>query len=68
MAQAFDADRRRLNGAALPLGVQAGVDPPWARGMFSVSDSGREFVSPRGDNAITVDMARPQRPRRRNVK
>ena len=41
MAQAFDADTRRVNGAALPLGVQAGVDPPWARGMFSVSDSGR---------------------------
>jgi eukaryotic-like serine/threonine-protein kinase len=41
MAQPFDADTLRLTGDPVPLGALAAVDPPWQRGMFSVSATGR---------------------------
>ena len=37
MAQAFDAETRQLTGDQLLLDAQVGIDPPWQRGMFSVS-------------------------------
>ena len=48
MAQRFDATARATRGDPLYLGVQAGVDPPWQRGMFSVSGTGRFAYSPTG--------------------
>ena len=41
VAQPFDADARQPKGAPVPLGVQTAIDPPWQRGMFSVSATGR---------------------------
>ncbi len=46
MAQPFDADARRPTADPLYLGAQAGVDPPWQRGMFSVSRTGRLVYRP----------------------
>ena len=41
MAQPFDANSRQTKGDPLALAAQTGVDSPWQRGMFSVSDTGR---------------------------
>ena len=41
VAQPFDADARRPNGAPLRLAAQTAVDRPFQRGMFSVSETGR---------------------------
>jgi Tol biopolymer transport system component len=46
MAQPFDAASLQTTGDPLPLGAQAGIDPPWQRGMFSVSSTGRLVYRP----------------------
>jgi serine/threonine protein kinase len=46
MAQLFDADARQLNGAPKQLSAQAGIDPPYQLGMFSVSTTGRLVYRP----------------------
>jgi eukaryotic-like serine/threonine-protein kinase len=42
--QAFDADRRRLIGPPVALGLSAAVSPPWQYGAFSVSAEGDRLV------------------------
>jgi Tol biopolymer transport system component len=46
MAQPFDVRTRRLTGEPLHLGIQAGVNPAWDRGTFSVSSTGRVVYRP----------------------
>jgi eukaryotic-like serine/threonine-protein kinase len=43
MAQPFDADTLRPTGDPVRLGALAAVDPPWQRGMFSVSATGLAY-------------------------
>jgi serine/threonine protein kinase len=46
MAQGFDARTQATRGDLHNLGLQASIDPPWQRGMFSVSGAGRLAYSP----------------------
>lgn len=52
MAQPFDAAAGRPLGDPVQLGIAAGIDPPWGRGMFSVQ-------TPDGSS---IDRRRGQRP------
>ena len=45
MAQPFDADTRQLTGDPTLIVENAAVDPPWQRGMFSVSEASRLVFS-----------------------
>jgi dipeptidyl aminopeptidase/acylaminoacyl peptidase len=40
MSQAFDAGSRRPTGEPALVAARVAVDPPWSRGMFSVSETG----------------------------
>ncbi len=57
MAQPFDADARQPKGDPLSLGAQTGVDPPWQRGMFSVSATGRLVYSPTARTSVATHVA-----------
>ena len=46
LAQPFDTEARQTKGDPLRLDVQAGVDLPWQRGIFTVSATGRLVYRP----------------------